>query len=223
MDNQKNQINLFTVQDLYDQVDKGEMINLTKKYDPLHFWEDFGDKYFKSFKKQREVQHYIPFLLERLRILKVKTLLDTGCGWGRVIPFLIDGCDLDSVTGLDFSQKQLNSANDYLKDYPKRDKITFTKGSAKNMKLPTSAFDCVISVELMTHMHLPSVRYVLKNMERVTKKYIILVERFVYDMEHPKLHMWTHNYPKLCFDYGYKVLESSLVGPGVIGMVLEVK
>ena len=217
----ENQIKLFTIQDIYDENDKQIPVDITKKYDPLYFWDDYGDKYYRSFKRVQDLQKYVPWLLSRIASLNIKNLLDAGCGFGRLEPFLIDGGAVEEITGIDISQKQLDCAKEYLKEYQKSDKIKFIKASVKNLPFKDSSFDCVLSVECLTHMHLPSVRYAIKHMERVTRRYIVMVERFVFDGEHPQPHIWTHNYPKLWSDNGLKILECKLIGAGVIGMVLK--
>jgi len=218
---EKNQIKLFTIQDIYDYTDKQIPIDITKKYDPLHFWDDFGEGYYKSYTKQAQIQKYVAWVLDRLRVLAPETLLDVGCGFCRIEPFILDDRKVKEITAIDISQKQLDSAGKYLEDYTKKDKITTVKASGKNMPFEQNMFDCVVSIDCMSHMHLPSVRYVVKNMERVSKKYMIIIERFVYDGEHPQPHIWSHDYPRICYEYNYKVLESVFIMPGVIGMVLK--
>lgn len=217
----ENQTNFFTVQDIYDEIDKNVPIDITKIYDPLHFWEDFGADYLKTHKKQKDVQKYVAYVILKLEALKVKSLLDVGCSFGRLEPFLLDSGCVEEITGVDISQKQLDSAEEYLKDYDKKDKIKFEKQSVKNLSFESNSFDCVLSCETLQHMHLPSVRYAIHNMERVAKKYVILIERFIFDGEHSQPHIWSHDYYKLCTNAGFKVLENRLIGNGIIALVLK--
>lgn len=217
----ENQINLFTIEDLYKLHDKQEPIDFTKKYDPLYFWDNAGDKYFKSFKKANELAKFTPWLVSAIKILKVKTLLDAGCGFARIEPFLLDSGVVEEVTGIDISQKQLDSATKYLEGYEKKDKIKLQKQTIKWSNTPPNSYDCVLSVECIQHMQLSSARYAIRELQKLTRKYAIIVERFVYDREHPFPHLWSHNYPKLVTDMGFKMLEGKVIDNGVIGLVLE--
>jgi ubiquinone/menaquinone biosynthesis C-methylase UbiE len=217
----ENQINLLTVQDLWDEQDKQVPVDVTKTYDPLHFWEDYGDRYFKSYKRPQDIQKNLAWILHKITSLKCTNLLDVGCGFGRLIPFLIDGKAVSEITAIDFSPKQIASMDEYLKDYPQRDKIKVQCVSVKNTKLPDASFDCVLSSECLQHLPLPSLHYAIREMYRVTRKYVVIVERFVFDGERPQPHIWTHNYSKIVTDNGFKVLESKLIGNGIIGMILK--
>lgn len=216
-----NQVNLFTVKDFFEAQDKNEVVDIKKKYDPLYFWDDYGDKYLKSFKKSQEVSKFAPWLVSVMKGLNIKTLYDAGCGFCRLEPFLLKSGVVEEVTAIDISQKQLDSAEEYLKDFEKRDKITIKKQSIKWSNTPPNSYDCTMSVECMQHLHLPSVRYAVKELEKLTRRYVVIVERFLYDGEHPFPHLWSHNYHKLTTDIGLKILESRFIGNGVVAMVLE--
>ena len=206
---------------MFDNGDKQVPIDITKKYDPLMFWDDFGDKYFKSFKKPQELGKYVQWLIPTLKTLNIETLYDAGCGFCRLEPFLLDSGVVKNITAVDISQKQLDCVDEYLKDYDKKDKIDIRKQTLKWSKIPADSYDCVMSIECMQHMHLSSVRYAVKEIQKLTKKYAIIIERFVFDGEHPLPYIWSHNYPKLFSDIGMKVLDSKVIGPGLIAMVLE--
>ncbi len=221
MENQKSQSNLFTIADIYAQQDKNEPIDVTKQYDPLHFWEDCGDKFFKSFKKPQELNKYAAWLIARIKSLKVDNLLDAGCGFARLVPFLLDSGVVKTINCIDISQKQLDSAKEYLKDYKLLDRITFEKRSIKWSNVKPYTYDCTMSIECMQHLPLTSVRYAIKQLQAVSKKYVVIIERFMYDGEHPLPHLWSHNYWKLATDIGLKVLESKYIDAGIIAMVFK--
>ena len=222
----ENQINLFTVQDIWDEQDKQIPIDCRKKYDPLHFWEDFGEKYLNLFnakdpKIKFDIQRNLGWILHKVRGLEIKTLLDVGCGFCRLEPFLLDGNAIEEATCIDISAKQIACVDVYLKDYPKRDKIKIVQASVKNLPFESNSFDCVLSSECFQHLHLPSVRAAFANIAKVSKKYLVVVERFVFEGEHPQPYLWSHNYIKLATDFGFKVLESKLIANGVMGIILE--
>lgn len=216
-----NQINFFTVQDIMDEQEKGIPIDPNKTYDPLHFWEDFGDKYYKSFTKMQDVQKNLAWIVHKLGTLKIDTLLDVGCSFCRLEPFIIDAKSAKEVTGVDSSSKQLECANEYLKDYPQKDKIKTVNASVKHLPFENESFDCVITHELLMHLHPIKVWLAIKEMARVSKKYLLFVERFVYVGEHPQPHIWTHDYTKLINESALTIMESKLIGNGQIGIIMR--
>lgn len=217
----ENQNNLFTVQDLYDEQTQQTPVNVTKTYDPLHFWDDFGDRYFKSFSKMTDIQHHIAWIVHRMKSLDIKTVLDVGCSWCRLEPFLLDSGAAEEITAIDISQKQLDSAVEYLKDFPKLDKIKIIKASVRNMPFEREAFDCVLSCECLMHIPPSKVRFAMLKMRDVAKKYVMMVERYVYPGEHPQPHMWSHNYHKLAGETGLIPIESKIIANGIIAMVFK--
>jgi len=251
----ENQINFFTVQDIYNHADKQIDIDITKVYDPLHFWEDYGDKYFKGFDKPQEFHKYIAWLLMKLKVLKVDTLYDAGCGFCRVEPFLLEAGVVKDITAVDISQKQLDCAKIYLtptiplkpqfkpeateeerkkadeefkkteEDYTKAVErikhIDIRKQTLKWSTIPPDSYDCTMTVECMQHLPISSVRYAIKELQKLSRKYVIIVERFVFDGEHPVPHLWSHNYAKMMTDIGLKLIEATILGNGMVGMVFK--
>ena len=217
----ENQVNFFTVQDIWDEQEKGIAIDPTKTYDPLHFWEDYGDKYYKGFKKMQDVQKNLAWILHKLTTLKIDNLLDVGCSFCRLEPFIIDGKGAKEVTGVDISQKQLDCSVEYLKEYPGKDKIKVVNASVKRLPFESNSFDCVLTHEMLMHMHPGKIWLALRELSRVSKKYIMLIERFVYLGEHPQPHIWTHDYHKLAGDSALTILESKLIGNGEVGIILR--
>jgi len=212
---------LFSVQDLFDNTDKGTPIDITKDYDPLYFWDDFGDKYFKSFKKPQDMGKFVQALVPTLKILNVETMYDAGCGFCRLEPFLLDAEVIKHITAVDISQKQLDCVDEYLKEYKNRDKIEVKKQTIKWSNTPADSYDCVLSVECMQHMSLSSARYAVHEMCKLAKKYVVLIERFVFDGEHPLPYIWSHNYMKLFGDRGMKLLDGKMIGNGIVLFVFE--
>ena len=241
----ENQINLFTIQDVYDHMEKQQPLDITKKYDPLHFWDNYGDKYYRDHKKYQDFSKHIPWLLQRLKPLKIETLLDAGCGFCRVEPFLLEGGVVKHITAIDISQKQLDAAEEYLKPVePKREayqndedfakaqekyknflefrkNIDIKKQTIKWSKTPDNSYDCTLSIECMQHMHLPTARYAMLQLKKLTKKYAIIIERFVFPGEHPSPHIWSHDYAKIMTDMGMKLRETNIMGNGMVAMVFE--
>ena len=99
----------------------GRLLPFTKPYDPEKFWNDFGEDFYKAFTSQPILQANSGWLIDKLKVLNVSTLLDVGCGFGRLLPFLLEAGVIKSANGVDISHSILKSATEYLNPIPSDD------------------------------------------------------------------------------------------------------
>ena len=124
----------------------------------------------KFIKKRREPNHPVvkAFAQPKVNFLKKYTslsndftLLDVGCGNGYFTHYL---AKLYDVTGLDFSKEMLNQNSHH----------KLVQGDAENLPFKNSSFDIVFCSNLLHHLADPKIA--IKEMIRVSNKYIILSE-----------------------------------------------
>ena len=89
------------------------------------------------------------------------SILDAGCGDGRIINRLIS--EYGRVVGLDQSQEALR--------HVKAEKIL---GSIESLSFPDKSFDLVLCCEVLEHLPFEIYPRVLTELERVARKYIIV-------------------------------------------------
>lgn len=126
---------------------------------------DFYDDYYE---KYRSETHELT-VTEKARIEKtiqfipedIKTVLEVGCGDGRIINNLIG--KYECVCGLDISQKALEKV-----------KTNKVQGSIENLPFPNNSFDLVICSEVIEHLPYNIYNKSLEELERVSKKNIII-------------------------------------------------
>ena len=106
---------LFTFRDIWDENDKQIPIDPTRRYVPEFFWNDLGDRFLKTFRNEREMQANVGWVIQKLKYLKPETVLEIGCSFGRLAPFLIQGEACKEYVGIDIAQSQIASSNTYLK------------------------------------------------------------------------------------------------------------
>jgi len=225
---EENQKNLFTIEDVWAERDNNQPSDPKKKYDPQYFWDNYGERYFKSFDKREKFQfgltgqNPVAWLIFKLEKLQPGSILEAGCGFARLAPFLIDANIVSEYWGIDFSDKIMKSSEDYLRDYAKKDRVHLQNASAKKMPFSNQSFDIVMTNELLMHMSSTKVDHCLREFRRIARKYIVLVERFVYPGEKPYPHIMSHDLMGLCGNVGLTVLESKLIGSGQIAIILKV-
>jgi len=216
------------MQDVWGEKDKNEPADTTKRYDPQYFWDDYGEKFYKSHEKREMFQfglhgnNPVAWLIFKLGTMKIDTVLEAGCGFGRLAPFILDSNAAKEYYGVDFSDPILKGSEDYLKDYIHKDHIHLQKSSAKHMPFDGKSMDCVISSELLMHMTRTKADHCLREFQRIAKKYVVMVERFVYPGEHPYPHIWSHNWVHLANNMGLTIIESKLVANGMMATICKV-
>jgi cyclopropane fatty-acyl-phospholipid synthase-like methyltransferase len=127
-------------------------------------WDEIFKNKGKVFAEPHE---NIPDVCQELKIRKANNVLDLGCGSGRHIVYLAKNGF--SVFGLDNSPEGLAIANKWLNE----------EGVSADLQLhdmiaplpyETDFFDAVISVQVIHHGKMATIRKVIKEIERVLKK-----------------------------------------------------
>ena len=94
-----------------------------------------------------------------LRQLSATSVLDLGCGEGRLISELIGEPAIRSVTGLDVSHRALEVASERLRldtlPTPQRERITLLHGSLTYRDKRLSGYDAAIAMEVIEHIDTP--------------------------------------------------------------------
>jgi len=127
-------------------------------------WEEIFKKDGKVFTKTQED---IPALVKVLKKMKIKRILDLGCGTGRHVIYLSKrGFD---VYAFDVSKTGVS----YTKKWLKKDKLkakVIVHSMSKKFPYPDNFFDAVISVQVIHHNRLKIVRKTIKEIKRVLRK-----------------------------------------------------
>ena len=217
-----SQKSVFLLQDIVDNKDKGTFLDITKRYVGLDFWESSAEYFYKSHQKKNQYQQNVGWLLQKLNVLKPKTILDLGCGFGRLLPFMYDGMGEkpEKIIGADFCQKMIEYSKDYLKDYEHKDKLKVVMVDGRSIPYKNDEFDCVVTDALFSHLKFSDAQKVANEIGRVTSKYVVTMERYIFDGEHPEPHVYSWDINKF---FRFRVLERKAIGPGIVGTVLEMK
>lgn len=91
----------------------------------------------------------------------VESLLEVGCGDGRILNRLKG--KYEKICGLDISYNAL--------EHVKTSKV---QGSLENLPFLDNSFDILICCEVLEHLPYPIYKKAIKELERVSKKYIII-------------------------------------------------
>ena len=127
--------------------------NLTKHTTKNPISRFFLDNFFKT-------------LLAEIKSLKPKSVLDVGAGEGFTLQKLKDNKIGDKLEGIEYMDEAIALGKQY---HPG---ITIKKGDIYKLPYKDNSFDVVICSEVMEHLEDPE--KALKELKRVTKKYLFL-------------------------------------------------
>jgi ubiquinone/menaquinone biosynthesis C-methylase UbiE len=111
------------------------------------------------------VNNFLKTLFLCIDNLKIKKVLDAGCGEGFVLSEFKKRKIGDYLEGIDFSEEALNTGK---KLFPY---LSLKKGDIYNMPYENNTFDIVICTEVMEHLKEPE--KVMDEVVRVSKKYCL--------------------------------------------------
>lgn len=201
--------------------------NYTGYYEPESFWAEMGKYYLKTFisnsKEESDTKDEDEFklnskgsrlelnaqqLIARLRALNPIKILEVGCGFGRLIPFIIGNVpSVEELIGVEFSSTMIENSKLYLKHYDTQGKTKIIQGDARDLPFEGKHFDTTYTHVCLTHIPPKYIDKVTREISRVTKKWIVHIERFAYLYEHPNPHRWSHMIIPHYLNLGWKVHE----------------
>ena len=180
-------------------------------YEPARYWRRRGRGYRPEFDAHSEhtrrafVCQEAQFL-EALRPLEFDSVLEVGCGFGRMLRLVADEFAPGRIAGVDVSRHQLRRARDLLKGRnPKLYEADVTRGLPF---LEDGTFDLAFTSEVL--MHLTEPEPIIREMARVSRRYVAHLE---YTAAQPEPERWEfrHDLPGLYRRiFGIEVAEKEI-------------
>jgi len=137
--------------------------------------------------RERSQKYTIPLprkFVSFLRGKAIRNILDVGCGYGRACFFLNE--NQYRVSGVDVDRVQIESALKEAKLRHIHEEIAFIINDARNLCFPTSSFDAVIMLGLLTLVSKSERSKIMNEVYRVLKSSgYIFIEEFGQTWENP--------------------------------------
>jgi cyclopropane fatty-acyl-phospholipid synthase-like methyltransferase len=130
---------------------------------PTNAWDEIFKQRGRVFTKPHE---NLPRVVKLLKDKQASTVLDLGCGTGRHVVFLAKSGF--SVFGLDNSTEGIRSTHRWLAN---EGLVADLRLQSMTEKLPyaNDQFDAVISIQVIHHADITTIRSIVKEVERVLK------------------------------------------------------
>jgi len=157
-------------------------------YQPARYWRKRGRVYRREFgahsdETRRAFRYQETEFLEALRPLEFDSVLEVGCGFGRMLRLVADEFAPGRIAGVDVSRHQLQEASGLLKGHnPELYEADITRGLPF---LEDDSFDLVFTSEVL--MHLPEPEPIIREMARVSRRYVAHLE---YTAAQPEPERW---------------------------------
>lgn len=154
--------------------------------DPRRYWTMRGGlDYFREQEGQPHRSMRANWIAERIASYRPASILEIGCGYGKVIERLRERLPDAAIVGLDFSPTQLDRARDYLRGV---DGVSLFLGSGENLPFPDRSFDLVLTSAVILHNPPAAADRIRREVVRVARRFAahneetnVSYNRFGYD------------------------------------------
>lgn len=144
-------------------------------------------------------------LVHVLRNISFTSVLDAGCGFGRVIELILDNFDVENIAGIDLSPQQIENARKYVKS----SRVQLSTGTIYDLGMPDNSYDLVIAASVLMHIPFNKIEKAIAELVRVSKRHIVNLDWYERDKlgEEAGGYCFAHNYPALYKKAGVNKIE----------------
>jgi len=138
------------------------------------FWLDRGRRYCDEFQRHSFVARRY-FQLQEKALVKVlngfsfDSVLEVGCGFGRITKLIKDKFPISRLKGIDLSPSQIENARKYVKN----EEVELSVGRIQDLDIPDNSYDLVIAVEVLMHVPFEEIEAAVAQLVRVSRNHIV--------------------------------------------------
>jgi 2-polyprenyl-3-methyl-5-hydroxy-6-metoxy-1,4-benzoquinol methylase len=195
-----------------------DSIQESEKMSMNEMWIERGKDYLVKFNKKSFIQKARYWIQEQViigaldrvqKIKKIDTILDAGCGFGRITKILCEFFPYAEILGVDISPDQLREARRVLP------RVTFWTVDLTSSLMRTVS-DLVVCVEVLMHIDPDNILKAVASLTRGEPEFIVIVDWDSTSHEDIRLadlagFCWIHNYGKMFSDAGYYRLKEKKI------------
>jgi trans-aconitate methyltransferase len=140
-------------------------------YDPAEYWLKRGKIYQSSFVYNQKFRAQEKSLLNHIKGLSFNTVLEVGCGFGRITKQILENFPDIGYTAIDLSPDQIENA----KRFVNNSKVNFAVSDIQSFS-SVNKFDLVLAVEVLLHIKLEDINSTISKLLSLTNKYFVHVD-----------------------------------------------
>ena len=161
-----------------------------KKYKPIDYWSKRGKKYKDEFVYNEFFKIQENTLIDYLKTIQFESVLEYGCGFGRITKLLLENFEIKQYKAFDLSQDQIHNAKKLCDNY----NVEFEVSAIQDY-VDTKKYDLVIGVEILMHVPPEIISSTIEKISRFSNKHMINID-FYEDTPTTKLakHNFLHQY-----------------------------
>jgi len=157
------------------------------KYKPYEYWKKRGVKYEEKFKETLEMNEQEQVLLQCLDKLSFNSVLEFGCGFGRMTKIILANYPVKRYLAFDFSPDQVNNARKNCNIY---ENVEFQVSTIEELVIKEK-FDLVFGAEVLLHIPPQNINEIIQQLVNLTDRNFINIDFFP---ETPPNKMAPHNF-----------------------------
>ncbi len=141
-------------------------------YNPEEYWRERGKIYQSTFQYTDTFRLQERFLLDALRKLSFSSVLEVGCGFGRITKLLLQSYNIREYTAVDLSHDQIENAKKYVND---QEKVNFVISDIQSFN-SDKKFDLVLAAEVLLHIKPEEIGAIVGKLLSFTNHYFVHVD-----------------------------------------------
>src|SRR3972149_1670587 len=180
-------------------------------YEPVSYWNKRGRCYINEVvpNNNKQIQKIITYL----KTITFDSVLEIGCGYGRLTKEIINTFKTPDYTAIDLSMVQILNAKKYVNNY----KINFINSSLGDYD-SDKKYDLVFACEVFLHIPPKELRNFIVKAINYSKKHLIHIDPlFVNPINFSnKTHDFRHDYDKIYANFiAYKLNITPILHQGI--------
>jgi len=151
-----------------------KLANFLTRYEPEEYWQKRGKRYQKEFTYTQNFQNQEKKLIDFLQSLSFCTVLEFGCGFGRITKLMLENFQIKKYDAFDLSSHQINNAKQLCRDYKN---VSFTLSTIQDLKI-NEKFDLVLGVECLMHVLPNDINQIMNKLASFANHDMINLDRY---------------------------------------------
>ena len=144
-----------------------------KKYKPVDYWTKRGKKYKDDFVHDEFFKIQEITLVDYLKTIQFESVLEYGCGFGRITKLLLDNFELKRYKAFDLSEDQINNAKKTCSNQDVKFEVSTIQDYNDDQK-----YDLVIGVEILMHIIPTEISTVLEKLMHFTENHLMNIDYY---------------------------------------------